>query len=158
MEKKIDIIGQIQDHIDRCGGFDTLNAPITFNLWCGGKDVDVTFLSVVDVMKGVCTYNDTITEVTHEIYAIDTKGEIWNIDDFLNDDRLLEVLEGLKKERVSVKLEVEVTFDVDKDSNVNTNEVYELARQMVGDKLEYDLNTCYGKETFVDYNVEISED
>lgn len=158
MEKKFDIIGKIQEHIAKCGGFDVLHKPLTYNLWCGGSNVDVTFLSIVDIMKGVATMGDKITEVMHDIYAIDTKGEVWNIDDFLNDDQLEEIWDSLNKQSVSVKLNVEVTFDVDRNADIDFEKVKSLGRQMVSDKLEYDLHTCYGDETFVNYDVEISKD
>lgn len=58
--------------------------------------------------------------------------------------------------KVSVNLNVNVTFDV--DGEVDEDAVKNLARQMVVDKMDYDLNTCYGNETYVDYNVELAND
>lgn len=57
-----------------------------------------------------------------------------------------------RRKKVSVKMEVEVTFDVDGDDN-DSNKIENLASLMVSDKLDNDLNTCYGDETFVDYNI-----
>lgn len=151
-EKRIELLGQIKDIIGKCGGYDKLNQPITMNLFYNGMNHDITFHAVVDVVKNVSTDNDGIKHTSTELYAIDSKYEIWDIDDFCTNEQLEILLDGLMTKRVSVKLNVEVTFDVDADG-MDMHNVERLAKQMVSDKLDYDLNTCYGHETFVGYDV-----
>lgn len=79
------------------------------------------------------------------------------LDEWMNDNLIKSCDNGSSHtNKVSVKLNVDVTFDVDGD--VDEDAVKNLARQMVSDKLEFDLNTCYGSETYVDYSVDVAND
>lgn len=140
-EKKIKVLDKIGQIVEKKAGFEVLNQPHTFEVWCGGKYVLITLHSIVDVHRGECG----------ELFGIDSKYEIWDLEDFLNADQLEELLLDLTSKKVTVKMEVEVTFDV--DGVINENDINNLAATMVSDKLSYDLNTCYGNETYVDYNI-----
>lgn len=143
--RKIEILDKIREKITNKDGFEILKQPHTFDVWCGGKYVKITLHAIVDVNRN--GYG--------ELFAIDSNYEFWDLDDFLDAEQLQEILYDLaRRKKVSVKMEVEVTFDVDGDGDDNdSNKVENLASLMVSDKLDNDLNTCYGDETFVDYNI-----
>lgn len=140
-EKKIEILEKIREKITNKNGFEVLNQPLTFDVWCGGKYVKITLHSIVDVHRNGCG----------ELFAIDSNYEIWDIDDFLDAEQLEIILDDLSTKEVKVKMEVEVTFNLDDDCE--TDNIEHLANELVSNTLEYRLNTCYGNETFVDYNI-----
>jgi len=140
-EKKIKVLDKIGQIIEKKAGFEVLNKPHTFKVWLGNEEETITLHSIVNVHRGECG----------ELFGNDSNYEIWDLEDFLNADQLEELLLDLTSKKVTVKMEVEVTFDV--DGVINENDINNLASTMVSDKLSYDLNTCYGNETFVDYNI-----